>query len=249
MGRVDYSGRADAYQRARTLPPAVLDAWTATIATLPLPPAARVLDLGAGPGTFVDALTAWTGARVVAVEPSESMRERAVASGASSRHPYVAGVAERIPLRDASVDWAWLSTVVHQFDDLGRAAHELARVIRPGGCVLVRGLLADVTVTGLLAEFPGIERAARSFPATAAVVEAFRTAGIALDASIDVVEPWTFDLEVWTAGIDSVRDSDSLLRRLTDDEFDEGVHRVTTTAAPGEPLRSDLTLRLLVLRR
>jgi len=50
----------------------------------------------------------------------------------------VAGRAERLPLREGVVAWAWVSTVVHHLDDLDAAAAELGRVLRPGGVVLVR---------------------------------------------------------------------------------------------------------------
>jgi ubiquinone/menaquinone biosynthesis C-methylase UbiE len=57
---------------------------------------------------------------------------------------YVAGTAERIPLRGAAVDSAWLSVVVHHFDDLRQAARELRRVVRPGGSVLLRTGVPDL---------------------------------------------------------------------------------------------------------
>ncbi|HET9290556.1 MAG TPA: methyltransferase domain-containing protein, partial [Actinomycetes bacterium] len=131
MTRIDYTGAAAAYRAARTLPPEVMAVWDAAMAAAALPRPGRVLDLGAGPGGFLDALARWSGAPVVAVEPQAAMRAEAAAAGVRDRHPYAAGWAESLPLRTAAVGWAWLSTVVHQLDSRDRAAAELARVVRP----------------------------------------------------------------------------------------------------------------------
>ncbi len=160
------------------------------------------------------------------------------------------GRIESLPLHSESIDVAWLSTVIHQFDDRDTAAGELHRVIRPGGRVLVRGFLSDVTITGLFSMFPGIERSADSFPSTDSVVSSFESAGFTLDRVTDVVEPWEFDLVAWTERVRSVRHIDSGLRPLTDTEFDKGLQVVTEAfSATNGPIASDGTLRLVVLRK
>ena len=42
----------------------------------------------------------------------------------------------------------------------------LHRVLRPQGRVLVRGFFSDMRITGLFGAFPGIDRAAATFPST-----------------------------------------------------------------------------------
>jgi SAM-dependent methyltransferase len=248
MARVDYTDRAQAYRVARTLPSEVLAAWTATVADARLPRPALVLDVGAGPGGFIAPLASWFGAPVVAIEPSPAMRREARRAGVSPGRPYVAAWAEALPLRSGVAGLAWLSTVIHQCDDPGSVAAELRRVLRPGSRVLVRGFFSDMRFTGLLALFPGIDRAAATFPTTSATVATFEAAGFTLDAVHDVVEPWRTDLPAWLARVHSIRHTDSALRPLHDDEFAEGVRRVSDTyrATPG-PIPSDMTLRLLVL--
>jgi SAM-dependent methyltransferase len=247
VARVDYTGRAEAYRTARTLPTDVLASWRTALEPLDLPRPRDVLDLGAGPGGFLRPLTEWFDAPVVAVEPSAAMRDAARVAGLTERFPYLAAWAEALPLQDASIDLAWLSTVVHQFDDPAVAARELHRVVRPGGHVLVRGFFADVAITGLFAAFPGIERSAQSFPSTDAIVSCFENAGLRVARVDDVVEPWRFDLAAWTDRVRSLRSTDSALRPLTDTEFAEGLRVVTDTyrAADG-PIGSDGTLRLIV---
>ena len=181
---------------------------------------------------------AWFDRPVVAVELSEAMRTEARAAGTADRFSYVGGRAEQIPLADATVAVAWLSTVVHQFDDLAAAARELRRVVRPGGLVLIRGFFADLGFSGLFELFPGIERAAATFPRTDDVVEVFEHAGWRLEQIVDVPERWTFELEPWTDRVRSIRHTDSALRPLTDDEVEAGHRGGCTPATPASTARS-----------
>jgi SAM-dependent methyltransferase len=91
----------------------------------------RVLDLGAGTGLLTDVLLD-AGHDVVAVDPSAAMLAHL-----SARHPGVetrVGAAEEIPVRDGSVDAVVAGQAAHWFD-VGPAARELRRVLRPGGVV------------------------------------------------------------------------------------------------------------------
>lgn len=151
------------------------------------------------------------------------MRTEAAAAGLGQDHPYVAGVAEALPLAGGLFGCAWLSTVVHQFDDLTAAAAEVRRVVAPRGRALIRGFFSDIDVTGLLAFFSGIERSAQSFPSTTSASSAFESAGFIVDRVVDVVEPWRFHLDAWVDGVHRIRHVDSMLRTLTDTEFDTGV--------------------------
>jgi ubiquinone/menaquinone biosynthesis C-methylase UbiE len=247
VARIDYTKGADAYRAARTVPPAVLAAWDVADERLALPRAERVLDLGAGPGGWLEPLARWFGAPVVAVEPSTAMRDEARAAGLADRHRYLAAPAEHLPLRPRSIDVAWLSTVIHQFDDRDAAARELRRVTRDGGRVLVRGFFADLPVTGLLACFPGIDRAAATFPSTEAITATFAAAGFELAHEEHVVEPWTFELEPWAERVRRLRHLDSALRPLTDEEIEAGVQAVRHDheRRPG-PIASPGTLGLQV---
>jgi ubiquinone/menaquinone biosynthesis C-methylase UbiE len=129
MARTGYSdAAAAAFQASRELPPDALREWRAAISRFLAPrPGMRVLDLGAGTGTWATALASWYGVNVVAVEPSPALRAR-------SRWPgMLAGHATALPLAAATMDGAWLSTVIHHLPDLPAAAREIGRVLRPGG--------------------------------------------------------------------------------------------------------------------
>lgn len=89
----------------------------------------RVLDLAAGTGKLTRQIVA-RGLEVVAVEPSEAMRnelEQALPGVIS-----LAGSAEDIPLEDGSVDVVLVAQAWH-WVDTRRAVREVARVLSPGG--------------------------------------------------------------------------------------------------------------------
>jgi SAM-dependent methyltransferase len=106
--------------------------WPAEVVTLPgLPPSASVLELGAGTGKLTRLLV---GAfeHVIAVEPDEGMR-RLLAAVCPE---VLVGSAEAIPLPDDSVDAVFTAEAFHWFDR-ERAPAEIARVLRPGGVLVL----------------------------------------------------------------------------------------------------------------
>jgi SAM-dependent methyltransferase len=248
VSQVDYDdAAADAYRRGRTLPPEVLVPWGAALAGLGLPPGRRILDLGAGPGQFAAPLQHWLGGPVVAVEPAPAMRAQAREAGTTATAAYVAAVAEHLPLAPATIGVAWLSASLHHFRDRAAAFAGLRRVVQPGGCVLVRGFFADQEPTGMFTLFPGIERSAARFPATAAVAADLAAAGFRPRPPVDVVEPWAGPLAGLVADLRQLRPVDNALIPLIDEEFETGIASFTARWAGHEgPVPVSTTLRLLV---
>jgi SAM-dependent methyltransferase len=98
-----------------------------------LPSSSNVADLGAGTGKLTRVLVR-AFARVVAVEPAEPMRRRLELLCPEAEA--LAGSGQGIPLPDASVDGVFAGEAFHWFDD-DLAAVELARVLRPGGALVL----------------------------------------------------------------------------------------------------------------
>lgn len=95
--------------------------------------ASTVLDLAAGTGKLTAQLVERY-ERVIAVEPLASMR--AILERNAPAADCLPGSAERIPLDDASVDGVFVANAFHWFDSAA-AVREIARVLRPGGTLLV----------------------------------------------------------------------------------------------------------------
>lgn len=135
-----FTAGVDAYERGRPSYPA--DAVARVVEVTGAAPGATVVDVGAGTGKFTVLLVA-SGARVVAVEPVPAMRDRLSASlpGVDVR----AGTAEALPLADAEAVGAVVAQAFHWFHH-GEALDELARVVRPGGGVVLVWNSRDASV-------------------------------------------------------------------------------------------------------
>jgi ubiquinone/menaquinone biosynthesis C-methylase UbiE len=103
-------------------------------------PGERVVDVGAGMGPATVS-AAKTGASVLAVDPTRYMCRilavRRLGQRARTAVRVADGSAESIPADDHSVDAVWTVNTMHHWMDLDAAIHELARVLRPGGRLLL----------------------------------------------------------------------------------------------------------------
>jgi SAM-dependent methyltransferase len=241
MARIDYDDRAAAaFAAGRHLPPAGLAQWRAAITRHLAPrPGMRVLDLGAGTGTWAVALAGWFDISVVAVEPSAAMRSR------SSCPAMIGGDAHAIPLRPATMDGAWLSTVVHHLPDLPAAARELARVLRPGRPVLIRSAFAGrCQQIGLARFWPETAAILDSYPTASEVQAAFETAGFSCTALEPVPQVTADSMAVVAATLR--REAHTPLTLISDTAYQTGLARLRTAATTDTGPVID-TLDLLVL--
>jgi SAM-dependent methyltransferase len=100
-------------------------------------PGERVLDVGAGIGGPSRVLARHYGAEVVALDPTarfcrlnEVICER---SSLAERVTVTEGDARDLPFADASFDVVWTQAVLQSVADKARVAHEIRRVLKPGG--------------------------------------------------------------------------------------------------------------------
>lgn len=230
---------APRYQQGRSLPEAALARWSeAVLAQLPRRPSA-VLDLGAGTGIFT---SVWqqVGATVIGVEPSPAMIQ--IGRGTAGQGALcIRSVAETVPLVASSVDVVWVSTAIHHFADLPRAASEMVRVLADDGRILIRTFLPEHTKWAAYELFPvaAQARATARNPTLAHLREVFAAEHFRLVSVREVLERQRSFAKTadW---VERMRTSDTTLTAMTDDEI-----RAAVTALrdrPGDIDRFEISL-------
>jgi ubiquinone/menaquinone biosynthesis C-methylase UbiE len=97
-------------------------------------------DIGAGSGFVTEGLLR-RGLRVIAVDRSEAMLEEMRRKfGECDAVEYRIGDAESLHLEDGSVDYVFANMVLHHVDSPPAAIREMARILKPGGRLIITDL-------------------------------------------------------------------------------------------------------------
>jgi ubiquinone/menaquinone biosynthesis C-methylase UbiE len=191
------------------------------------------VDLGSGTGRFTPALAEAFGGPLYGVEPADGMRRAAEAGSVHTRVTYLAGRAEAIPLPDATADFVLMFLSWHHVTDKPVAAREIARVLKPGGRLILRSTFRDrIPDHWWRSYFPrswDVERA--MFDTEAETQARFVAAGFRTVASVQMVVPFEGDMPAAVARL-KLR-AVSVFEHLTEAELSEGFARIDTDLAAG----------------
>ena len=126
----------------------------APLTFLALQPGETVLDLGSGAGldAFLAAREVGPHGRVIGVDMTPEMIERARRNGAGRANvEFRQGRLEALPVDDGSVDAVTSNCVINLVPDKAAVFREVRRVLRPGGRLVVSDILLDGALPPALA--------------------------------------------------------------------------------------------------
>jgi ubiquinone/menaquinone biosynthesis C-methylase UbiE len=235
LAPVDYDKvQHQTYARGRVLQAEAIDRYMAVFgAHLPTRRPLAGIDLGSGTGRFSAALADAFGGPIWGVEPADGMRLAAEAERIHPHVTYLAGRAEAIPRPSRCADFVLMFLSWHYVTDKPRAAQEIARVLKPGGRLILRSTfkerIPDHWWRGYFPRSWDVERAMFQTEAeTRAIVEA---AGLTTVASVQTEVPFPGDIAglVERLKLRAV----STFEHLTEEELTEGFARIDADLAAG----------------
>ena len=169
---IDYNALAEKYDLTRTANMDILNRFAEELSLDGI----SILDFGCGTGNFAYALCKLTSANIYGVEPSDGMREKAIAKGLDVKE----GNHTHLPFEDCFFDFIYMTDVIHHVPDLNTMFTEFMRVLKPNGHVCILTESHEQLVTRFWTKhFPSTITVERErYPDIPVIMEAAKSAGL-----------------------------------------------------------------------
>ena len=208
-----------------------------------------VLDLGCGTGLYTVGILWEAGCTMLGMDPAAGMLSQAREK--SLLVHWFAGMGEWLPLRPAVLDCIFSSQVWHHIEDRQGTADEGGRVLREGGCYIIRTIShSQLHQKVVFKFFPEIKvNQIRVYPSNHDFRSYFRNAGFretefheySLERYQDVEEFVEIaEKKLW-----------SMFRPITEEGLRRGVAELRRLGVEtgGKPIRNDELITLVVSRK
>lgn len=208
-----------------------------------------VLDLGCGTGIYTVGIGLRTRATMCGLDPSAGMLMEARGKTASVH--WFNAVGEAVPLRPGVFDCVFSSQVWHHIADRQGTADECSRVLRAGGAVVIRTISHEQLRRKVVFEFfPEIQdNQLRVYPSEEDFDRYFGNAGFAS------TEHLAYELERYQPASEFIEIARkrlwSMFRPISEEGLEAGVEKLRRYERdhPGQPVRNDETITLVVARK
>jgi SAM-dependent methyltransferase len=196
--RDEFAHQADSFARSATM--SLAETLGVLIDLVPEDPAARWVETACGPGLIARAMAPRVGS-VAGIDLTPTMVEKARADAAEAGVENVSfevGDATALPMADDSLDGAITRFSLHHIPAPIRVLEEMARVVRPGGYLVVSDFVTDDD--GAAAAWQEQIERLRD-PSHWALLTPSRIAAlgerIGLESDLERVVPFEIDFEEW----------------------------------------------------
>lgn len=208
-----------------------------------------VLDLGCGTGIYTLGIGRRTSASMCGLDPVVGMLGQARAKSRAAS--WVNAVGEWIPVRSGVLDCIFSSQVWHHIHDRHRTADECLRVLKPGGVIVIRTISHEqLREKVVFRYFPEIlAHQLEVYPHRRDFDRYFENAGFAS------TEHLSYTLKRYQPASELIEIAEkrlwSMFRPITCEGLERGVAELRRHEKehPGQPIRNDETITLVVARK
>jgi len=209
----------------------------------------KVLDLGCGTGLYTVGIMSHVGCTMLGMDPVAGMLGQAREKSRSVH--WFAGMGEWLPLRPGLLDCIFSSQVWHHIQDRQGTADESGRVLRRGGCYVIRTIShSQLNRKVVFKYFPEIKaNQLHVYPSNHDFRTYFRNTGF------KGTEFHEYSLERYQTVEDLVEVAEkrlwSMFRPITEEGLRRGVAELWKyrEETGGQPVRNDELITLVVCRR